>query len=240
MATMELRIHQGIHILTLTNADNQCDNMLTTSVLEEYLTALDTVENHHQQTALVITSDHDKTFCTGINLEWLRSQTDTEQRCFVDTLNRVLCRIALLNAPTIAAINGNAYAGGAIIATATDYRIMREDRGRFCFPEVNINIPFNPVTRDVVHLLGDEQLIKQMVLTGEAYTGTQCLEKGIVRSIHPADKLQDAAIELGTMLANKDRDTYCRIRNSFRPLMTAHADQLGISYVGQSDRETVL
>jgi enoyl-CoA hydratase/carnithine racemase len=77
MATMELRIHQGIHILSLTNADNQCDNMLTTSVLEEYLTALDTVENHHHQTALVITCDHDKTFCTGINLEWLRSQTDT-------------------------------------------------------------------------------------------------------------------------------------------------------------------
>jgi len=116
MATMELRIQQGIHILTLTNADNHGDNMLTTSVLEEYLTALDTVEDHPEHTALVITCDHDKTFCTGINLEWLRSQSEAKQQCFVDTLNRVLCRIALLNAPP------------SPLLTAMPMRVVRSSR----------------------------------------------------------------------------------------------------------------
>ena len=141
---------------------------------------------------------------------------------------------SLLNAPTIACLNGNAYAGGAILAAATDYRVMRNDRGRFCFPEVNIKIPFSPVTRDIVNLLPNQKAIKDMVLTGVAYTGIECLEHDLVRSIHPVDELQDAALELALQLAQKDRFTYCHIRNGFRSTMAAHASRIGIHYVGQT------
>mgnify|MGYP000998499172 FL=1 len=55
MATMNLKLIDGVHILTLTNAENGGDNRLTTEVVAEYLTALDTVEQYRGNTALLLT-----------------------------------------------------------------------------------------------------------------------------------------------------------------------------------------
>lgn len=55
-------------------------------------------------------------------------------------LQQVLKRLVSFPVPTIAAINGHAFGAGAIFAIAHDYRVMREDKGWFCVPAVNIGI----------------------------------------------------------------------------------------------------
>ena len=226
MTTMNLQLTDGIHILTLTNAENGGDNRLTTEVVEEYLAALDIVEQYRGNTALLLTCTHEKTFCTGINLDWLLPLNDADRREFTTAFETLLCRLALLSAPTVACINGNAYAGGAIVASATDFRLMRSDRGRFCFPEVDIKIPFNQVSSDIGQLLPNQQAVKNMMLTGVAYTGLECAELQIVDAIYPQDQLQQEAFSLAKTLASKDRQTYCTNRNLMRPEIVAHANNL--------------
>lgn len=215
MSTMNLSLKDGIHILTLNNAAN--DNTFTTEVMNEYIAAFDEIENHKGNGALIITCEDEKTFSTGINLAWLGEQPAQGQAAFMQAFHIMLCRFALINIPTIVAINGNAYAGGAILAAGADFRLMREDRGRFCFPEVNIPLPFTPVTRSLVSLLPNKQALKNMLLTGIAYTGIEAEALNIVDSIHPADELQISAFKLAKMLATKDRAIYSIIRNDMRP-----------------------
>ena len=226
MTTMNLQLQDGIHILTLTNAENGGDNRLTTAVVGEYLAALDTVEHYQGNTALLLTCTHKKTFSTGINLDWLIQLDDAGRREFTTAFETLLCRLALLNAPTVACINGNAYAGGAIIASAADFRLMRSDRGRYCYPEVDIKIPFNQVSSDIGQLLPNQQAVKNMMLTGVAYTGLECAELQIVDAIYPQDQLQAEALSLTKTLASKDRDTYCKNRNLMRPEIVAHLHRL--------------
>ena len=38
----------------------------------------------------------------------------------------------------------NAYGGGALIASACDFRTMRADRGRICFPEIDLKLGLSP------------------------------------------------------------------------------------------------
>ncbi|MGH1371316.1 MAG: enoyl-CoA hydratase/isomerase family protein [Cellvibrionaceae bacterium] len=227
MSTMRLEVQDGIHVLTLTNNDNE--NKLNLDVIKEYLAALDTVEAYQGNTALLITCEHEKTFSTGIDLEWLITRTEEQRAEFVLTLEQLLYRLALLNAPSVVALNGNAYAGGAIIATAADFRLMRSDRGRFCFPEVNINIPFTPMMIDIIDLLPNKHALKHMALIGAAYTGEECATFDIVDSIHPQQELPQAAMALAKMLGEKDRATYTSIKRDLRSSISRHAEALGLA-----------
>jgi len=226
MTTMNLQLTDGVHILTLTNAENGGDNRLTTEVVAEYIAALDTVEQYQGNTALLLTCTHKKTFSTGINLDWLMQLDDAGRREFAIAFETLLCRLALLSAPTVACINGNAYAGGAIIASAADFRLMRSDRGRYCYPEVDIEIPFTQISSDIGQLLPNQQAVKNMMLTGVAYTGLECAELQIVDAIYPQDQLQKEALSLAKTLASKDRNSYCINRNLMRPEIVAHFKNL--------------
>ena len=224
MTTISLEVKDGIHVLTLINAAK--DNTLTTATMREYLAAFDEVEQYQGETALMLTCEHEKTFCTGIDLAWLKTQNRQDSEEFVHLFETTLCRLALLNAPTVACINGNAYAGGAIMASATDFRLMRADRGRFCFPEVNIRIPFTPVSNAIAHLLPNKQALRTMMLTGVAYTGAECFDNGLVDGLYDSDQLQTAGSEMAQKLALKDRATYTHIRNLMRSDIATHLTQL--------------
>ena len=224
MSTISLELRDGIHVMTLINAAK--DNTLTTATMREYLAAFDQVEKYQGETALMLTCEHEKTFCTGIDLAWLNTQNTQDSEEFVHLFETTLCRLALLNAPTVVCINGNAYAGGAIMASAADFRLMRADRGRFCFPEVNIRIPFTPVANAIAHLLPNKQALRTMMLTGAAYTGAECFDNGIVDGLYDSDQLQTAGLEMAQKLALKDRTTYTRIRSLMRSDIAAHLTHL--------------
>ncbi len=51
---------------------------------------------------------------------------------------------------TVAAVNGHAFAAGAMLATAHDHVVMREDRGYWCLPEVDLGLPLTAAMYAVV------------------------------------------------------------------------------------------
>ena len=138
-------------------------------------------------------------------------------------------QLATLNVPTVICMNGNTYAGGAILASAGDFRIMRSDRGRFCFPEVNINIPFRPKMHGILDLFHNKQIIKEMALMGTAKTGEECLSAGLVDYLYPQDELQAKAFELAKSLSSKNRATYSSIKKGLREKLFGYRDACGLT-----------
>ncbi|MEH6551713.1 MAG: enoyl-CoA hydratase/isomerase family protein [Pseudomonadales bacterium] len=226
MSTMDLSVKEGVHVLTLTNHDNE--NTFTLDVMHEYISAFNVLDSYQGDTALLITCEHEKTFSTGINLEWLLAEDEIGKQEFSRLFNLVMYRLAMLSAPSVVCINGNAYAGAAILAAAADFRVMRADRGRFCLPEINIKMVFPPMIVDIINLLPNKHALKTMALTGRAYTGLECKEFDIVDSIYPTEELQQQAFTLAQELSQKDRTVYTTIRNSLRPDVARHGSALGL------------
>ena len=227
MSTMNLEQIDNVHVLSLTNHDHE--NKFNQSVMEEYLSAFDAVDAYVGNTSLLICCENPKTFSTGIDLQWMMALSDEGRALFVKTMETVIYRFAMLSAPTIVALNGNTYAGAAILISGADFRLMREDRGRFCYPEVDIKIPFTPLMSDVCELLPNKHALKHMMLTGRPCTGIEAQEWNLVDSIHSEDDLQSKALEMAQALAQKDRATYVTIRNQIRSKIARHAAALGLA-----------
>jgi enoyl-CoA hydratase/carnithine racemase len=219
----ELKQDGNVFILTMINGDK--DNTFTLEFLNELNAHLDEVSLSTGNKAFIMTSSHPKTYSTGINLDWLMTQSPEQMKFFVDTLDKTLIRLALLNLPTIACITGNCYAGAAIMVCAFDFRFMREDRGRFCFPEVNIRIPFTEVMDEIIDLLPNKQGLKTLALTGQAMGGLECKAKDVADEIYSQEALPIKTLEFAKAMAEKDRSTYTRIKYGLKPRIFARKDQ---------------
>jgi enoyl-CoA hydratase/carnithine racemase len=77
-------------------------------------------------------------------LEWMAKVGEQDAQNCVRKLHDVVARLLTFPLPTVATITGHAFAGGALLALACDYRVMREDRGFFCLPETDIRLVFTP------------------------------------------------------------------------------------------------
>jgi enoyl-CoA hydratase/carnithine racemase len=214
MPTMELTKEGAVYVLTLTNGANA--NTITEDAVGEYHDILDELEASTENSALILTSSDPKFWCNGINLDWLLKQPHDYFPKFIQLLDELFLRFSLLSMPTVGCLTGHVYAGGAILATTLDFRLMREDRGFFCFPEVDIKILFSPLMYEVLRLLPDHYALNELLLTGKRVGGKEALTMKIVSAVYPGETLFDKAVELATSLAKKDRTTYAHIKRGLR------------------------
>jgi enoyl-CoA hydratase/carnithine racemase len=190
---------------------NNGENRFNMTFIHEFLNALDDIEQKTDADALVVRSAHDKIFCNGIDLDWLMTvaQAGDKQgiKDFCSTLNRLLRRILLYPMPTIAAITGHAFAGGAIMTCCFDFRFMRSDRGYFCFPEVDLGIPFWPGMVAMVKKAIPAYKLDEMYYLGTRLTGSQCEEHHIAIKAYPMEELMPAVMSFAKAL-KKNRQYY--------------------------------
>ena len=220
MPTMELTKEGAVYVLTLTNGANA--NTLTEDVVGEYHDILDELEASAENSALILTSSDPKFWCNGINLDWLLKQPHDYFPKFVEILDELFLRLSLLPMPTVGCLTGHVYAGGAILATTLDFRLMREDRGFFCFPEVDIKILFSPIMYEILRLLPDHYALNELVLTGKRVGGKEALAMKIVSAVYPEETLYDKAMALAIELAKKDRRTYAHIKRGLRQALVKY------------------
>jgi len=106
--------------------------------------------------------------------------------------------------PVIAAINGHAFGNGAMLACSCDFRFMKKDRGFFCFPEVNISIPFLPGMIEFVRKAIPEYQFNSMLLSGKR-VGAEELEDThvIVKACENQGQLLNDALEFASTFTKK-------------------------------------
>ena len=125
-----------VFVLNLGDTENRF-NLESVAVLGALL---DEVSAAHGPKALV-TVGTGKFWSNGLDLDWLLASS-RQLEDLVVPVQELFARILEADYPTVAAIQGHCYAAGAMLALAHDARLMREDRGFLCFPEVDIKMTF--------------------------------------------------------------------------------------------------
>ena len=188
-------------------------NALNSASLADHHLVLEELEATKENSAVVVTSVHPKSWCVGLDLEWIESQTKVEFERTFKFVEEIIGRWAMLPLPTIACITGHCIAGGAVLASAMDFRVMRADRGWFAFSEIDVKIPFSPVLYEIANLLPNKKVLRELLLTGRRLGGIDAQNLGIVDEAVSSDKLMPRVIEIAEELAQKDLETYKKIKH---------------------------
>lgn len=188
------------------------ENRFSPRWLDELDHILDEVTTSTEPAA-VVTSGAGKFYSNGLDLDWV-GEHPGEFESYVLRVQGLLARVLALPVPTVAAVNGHAFGGGAMLAMAHDYRVMRNDRGFLCFPEVDINIPFTPGMAALIMAKVSPRAAVDAMTTGRRYGGGDAHAAGLVDAVASIDELAGHAAESVAHLAGKDRTTLGAIKST--------------------------
>jgi Delta3-Delta2-enoyl-CoA isomerase len=167
--------------------------------------ALDRVEASESPRALV-TVGEGKFYSNGMDLDWLRTAPERAGD-YLRAIYGVLGRVLGFPAITVAAVNGHAFGAGALLASAHDYAVMRDDRGFWCMPEADLGLPLTAEYLSVLSAKLPGRSVHEAVLTGRRYGGPDALEAGIVQRVASEDEVLPLAVTMAADLSGKDART---------------------------------
>ncbi|MFI7586776.1 enoyl-CoA hydratase-related protein [Spongisporangium articulatum] len=182
--------------------------------------ALDEVEAADGPKALV-TSATGKFWSNGLDLDWVMANGDRFME-YAALVQKLLARYLELPVPTVAAVQGHAFAAGAMLTLAHDLRVMRADRGFWCLPEVDIHIPFTEGMSSLIAARLTPQTAHVAMTTGQRFGGQDAVKAGIVDRAVGEDDVLLVAVELAASLAPKAGETLGTIKSRlYAPTLTA-------------------
>jgi enoyl-CoA hydratase/carnithine racemase len=187
------------HVCAITLNRPEKRNALTTAMIGSLHAALTEVGGR-DDVRVVVLAGAGPSFCAGLDLRELATQRDAG-RVETHTLQEALALLERCPLPTVAAVQGDAIAGGCELALHCDLRVAA-DTARFAMPLARIGIAV-PVTLTwkLVETIG-AAATKEMLFTGEAVGAEAGLALGLVNRVVAAADLERAVGDLARMIAH--------------------------------------
>ncbi|MGE5370628.1 MAG: enoyl-CoA hydratase/isomerase family protein [Solirubrobacterales bacterium] len=212
MAIVEWKKDGTVAIMIMNNGENRHNPVWADTMLAVY----DEILADPEIKAIVLTSSDPKNFSLGVDLQWM-IQAHTESD--FPQISRWLYRqgdlfkaMLMAPVPTIAAINGHAFGNGAMLAGACDFRFMREDRGYFCFPEVDLGIQFAPSMIEWMKRIMPYHLFLRMKFTGAKIGAKELEQHGVIlKACENGEKTLEEAVAFAKTF-NKSRTTLLEMK----------------------------
>ena len=178
----------GIAIITINRPDTR--NALSREVREGLFAAWERFEHDDSLRVAILTGSGEKAFCAGGDL---KEMVDRGLRVPPRDMFPMPYDNIQLSKPTIAAVNGVAFAGGWMIAQACDLCVA-STAARFAITEVKVGRG-SPWAAPLIHMI-PQRIMMEIILTGKPITAQRAYEIGLVNRLAEPAALLAAAIEL--------------------------------------------
>lgn len=190
-------------------------NALNSAMVDELKLAVEEAARNESVRALVLASAFAKVFSGGFDIkevfEYDRETMTEFFGRFIDLYEGMM----LLPKPVIAAVNGHAFAGGAVLALAADKRVMSEGEFGFALNEINIGLALPPgMARMAINAVG-AQYARELALEGRTFTPAKALESGLACELAGPGQTLERAIKQARELADKPPLTFAAIKKTF-------------------------
>jgi enoyl-CoA hydratase/carnithine racemase len=247
MELTEIRYEVEGGVLTVTLDRPERLNAFTPTMQRELIEAFDAADADDDVRAVIVTGEG-RGFCAGADLErggetfdWRKRPREGDEAPR-DGGGQVALRIFDMKKPVIAAINGPAVGVGITMTLPMDVRLAAEGaKIGFVFTRRGI-VPEACSSWFLPRLVGISQAM-EWAATGRVFDADEALRAGLVRSVHPAGELLDAAHALAREIADNtapvsvalSRRLMWTMLGEDHPMAAHLADSRAMFARGQSD-----
>jgi len=190
-------------------------NALNDAVVDELHERLNAIEADKSLRAVILTGEG-KFFSFGFDIPEFLSYSREAFTRYLEGFTSLYAYIFLFPKPVIAAINGHAIAGGCMIATACDHRLMVTGKAKISLNEVNFGSSvFAGNTAMLKHRVGGANS-EQVLYSGKMYSAEEALKLGLIDCVASEEDLTHEALKVAKDLARKDSAAFKSIKNLLR------------------------
>jgi enoyl-CoA hydratase len=149
----------------------------------------------------VVLTGRGKVFCGGLDLLAIFDYDRAAMGRFVDAFDGLFRKILAFPRPVVAAVNGHALAGGAILAMAADHRVAQPGAFQFGVNEVALGLPFPAAAYEIVRRATPDPAAAAVFLEGRRFSPEEALAAGLVHRL-AADVVAGATEQARRFAAN--------------------------------------
>ncbi len=182
-----------VAVITINQPDRR--NALGIAVRQGLWDAWDRFEKDPEARVAILTGTGEKAFCAGMDLKEMSS---TALRIPPRGLVPVIGDNVVVTKPTIAAVNGVAFAGGFLISQMCDLCVAA-DHATFGITEAKVGRG-SPWATPLIHML-PQRVMMEILLTAAPVTAQRLYELGYVNKVVPLADLLDEALKLANLIA---------------------------------------
>ncbi|HEY0142121.1 MAG TPA: enoyl-CoA hydratase/isomerase family protein [Thermoanaerobaculia bacterium] len=164
----------------------------------------------------VIVTGSGSIFSAGVDLFRLVNEGAPYVERFYPEMVRMFLELFTFPKPVIAAVNGHAVAGGAVLALAADYRLMAAGNGRIGVPEMLVGVPFPPSVLEAIRFAVPPQHLQNFIYSGRTVTAEDALRIGLVDEIVAPDDLPARAAEVAAQMAALPAEAFALTKRQLR------------------------
>lgn len=190
-----------VGILTLNRPSSL--NAMSFQLTGELRAAFEAFESDDEIAVVILTGAGERAFCAGADIKEMADLSDDERQRRNEARRDWLWYVADFSKPTIGAINGLAFGGGALLASAVDIRIGCE-RSSFRFLAATYGLINSTWTLPLV--VGWSRA-KELLLTGRLVESAEAVQIGLLNRIVPAAELRSAALGVANQIAGNHAES---------------------------------
>ncbi len=204
MTKYDFRYDVKDEIATITFDRPKVLNALTLDIYAQFRDLLEDLREDDSVKVLVLTGEG-RAFCSGGDVhEIIGAVLDQDMRGHLDftyMTGAVVRNMRLLDKPIIAAINGLAAGAGAVIALASDLRVMSDEaKFAFLFTRVGLTGADMGAAYLLPRIVGTGRALEILML-GDDIDAQTAKEIGLVTRLVPPEEVMSTAAELASRLA---------------------------------------